>query len=285
MAAELSLSFRVGGTKSDQPAFVAARAVQVLREQAERKGMDRLVAAIETHQAQIIADITADASKFGASAAKVFTRVTSPASGTTSISLDDVARGAGVSTTDSLSKRLAGKSVVQWQALTRATIQNKQRRARARRGGTRRAAGSASTFFVDTGELRDTLNRLLGPALAMMLDPKIKVTRGPRKVTAAISIMAQASGREKAGVTGASFPGANTRGAIARNESLFVRYLKRAGAKDDPRHPLAYKLENPNGAHRSFLQNALVFWITVRLPIVLEKSLRSALAKRMKKVK
>jgi len=281
---DFSLNFRVGGTKSDQPAFVAARAMQVMREQAERKGMDRLVAAIEANQAQIVADIAADAAKFGASAAKVFTRIKSPATGSVSISLDDVARGAGVSSTDSLSKRLQGKSTVQWLALTRETIRNKQRRARARRGA-RRSAGDATTFFVDTGELRDTLNRYLGPALVLMLDPKIRVTRGPRKITATISVMAQASGREKAGVTGASFPGAVTRGAIARNESLFVRYLKRAGAKDDPRHPLAYKLENPNGAHRPFLQNALAYWISVRLPIVLEKSLRSALAKRIKKVK
>lgn len=288
--ADLALKFRVGGTAAGTaasvPGFVGDRAAKILAQAAEKKGLDRVIEAIQAHESQIVAEIAADAAKFGVSAAKVFTRIQSPATGAVSISLDDIHRNAGVTSTDSLSKRLQGKTTTQWQALTRATIANKQRRMRrARRGGARGSAGSANTFFVDTGALRDVLNQYLGPALAMLLDPKIVVKRGPRKVTATISVMAQASGREKAGVTGASFPGVSAPGVLSRNESLFVRYLKRAGVRDDPKHPLAYKLENPRGAHRPFLQNTLAFWISVRLPAVLEKSLKSALSRRLKKVK
>ncbi|GJE78084.1 hypothetical protein [Methylorubrum suomiense] len=286
MSADVSLNFRVGPAKSStsaaDPRFVAAKAVELLRQAAEAKGADRVVEAIVANQNQIVADVAADASKFAASAARIFTRIKSPPTGRISISLDDITRGAGVSSTDSMSKRLKGKSTVEWVALTQKTIANKRRRAR-RRGS--RSTGDVTTFFVDSGDLRQLLLTYLGPAVALLLDPKISVRRGPRKVTATISVMAQASGREKAGVTGASFPGAASPGAVAREESLFVRYLKRAGARDDPRHPLAYKLENPAGQHRPFLQNTLVFWLSTRLPVVLEKSLRMALAKRTRKGK
>ena len=286
---DVTLNFRVGAVKSStqasDPAFVAAKTVELLRRKAEEKGADRVVEAILANQAQIVADITADASKFAASAARVFTRIKSPPTGSVSISLDDVNRSAGVFSTDSTSKRLRGKTTVEWLALTKRTLDNKRRRQRASRRGGRGSAGEAATFFVDSGDLRKLLLDHLGPAMAAMLDPKITVRRGPRKVTATISVMAQASGREKAGVTGSSFPGAGAPGAVARQESLFVRYLKKAGARDNPRHPLAYKLENPNGQHRPFLQNALVFWLNVRLPLVLEKSLRTALSRRIKRVK
>lgn len=189
------------------------------------------------------------------------------------ISLDDVSRNAGVFSNDSMSKRLQGKTTVEWLALTKQTIANKRRR----------KAGSPTTFFVDSGALRDLLIEYLGPAMATLVDPRIVVRKGPRRVSVTLSLMAQASGREKAGVTGQSFPGA-TGGASAREESLFVRYLKKAGAPDrDPKHPLAYKLENPRGSHRPFLQDTLVYWISRRLPLVLDKSLRSALAKAKKK--
>lgn len=275
MAADLQLLFRVGGAKGGDAGFVAERAIAVLRERAEAKGIERLMDAIVADEKAIVAAITADAAKFGAQTARVMTRLKSPSTGSVTISLDDISRNAGVLSGDSMSKRLQGKTTTEWLALTPQTVANKRRR----------KSGEPTTFFVDTGALRKTLREYLGPAMEQLVDPKIVVRRGPRRVSVTLSLMAQASGREKAGVTGASFPGASG-GGIAREESLFVRYLKKAGAPDrDPKHPLAYKLENPRGAHRPFLQNSLIFWISRRLPLVLDKSLRSAVAKAKKKGK
>ena len=275
MAADLQLLFRVGGTKTSEPAAVAARAVAVLREHAEAKGIERVMEAVVANEQAIVAAVTADAAKFASQAARVFTRLKSPSSGSVSISLDDISRNAGVLSGDTMSKRLQGKTTTEWLALTKQTVAAKRRR----------KAGEPATFFVNTGALRTLLIEYLGPAMAALVDPRIVVRKGPRRVSVTLSIMAQASGREKAGVTGASFPGASG-GGVARDESLFVRYLKKAGAPDrDPKHPLAYKLENPRGSHRPFLQNTLVYWISRRLPIVLDKSLRSALAKTKKKGK
>jgi hypothetical protein len=279
MAADFGLTFRLVNAKVD-PAVAAERAVAMLREQIERKGMERVVRAIIDSQNEIVADIAADAKVFGAGIARVMTRVKSPASGTTSVSLDSAAKGSLVSSTDSMSSRLKGKTTVEWQALTAQTIRAKQNRMRVRNGGGRRPKGG-DTFFVDTGQLQKDLLTYLGDAFAGLIDPKIVVTEGKRKVSVRISLMSTASGSAKAGVTGDSFPGVNA-GSPARNESLFVRYLKRAGVRDDKRHPLAYKLENPRGSHRPFLQNSLSFWIANRLPVVLEKSLRKALSKRVK---
>lgn len=275
MAADLQLLFRVGGSKTGDPGFVAARAVELLRERAEAKGIERLMEAIVADEKAIVAAITADADKFAGQAARVFTRLKSPSSGSVTISLDDISRNAGVLSSDSMSKRLQGKTTTEWLALTKQTVANKRRR----------KAGEPTTFFVETGALKALLTEYLGPAMAALVDPRIVVRKGPRRVSVTLSLMAQASGREKAGVTGASFPGA-AGGGIAREESLFVRYLKKVGAPDrDPKHPLAYKLENPRGAHRPFLQNTLVYWISRRLPLVLDKSLRSAVAKSKKKGK
>ncbi len=286
---DVKLNFRVGrsaaSTRAPDPAFVAAAVVEKMREAAQKRGIDAVVLALTNHQDEIIAAITADASKFAASAARVFTRIRSPASGAISISLDDVTRGAGVTSTDSLSKRLQGKSTVEWLALTRKTVANKRRKQRARGTRSRGSTAQAETFFVDSGALRDVLLQYLGPAMAALLDPRVTIKRHSRGVTATVSVMSQASGREKAGVTSSSFPGAASPGAISRGESLFTRYLKRVGVRDDPRHPLAYKLENPRGQHRPFLQNMLVFWLSNRLPIVFEKALKSALSKSIKRSK
>lgn len=275
MAADLQLLFRVGGSKTGDPGFVAARAVELLRERGEAKGIERVMEAVIADEPAIVAAVTADAAKFASQAARVFTRLKSPSSGSVSISLDDISRNAGVLSGDSMSKRLQGKTTTEWLALTKQTVAAKRRR----------KVGEPATFFVNTGALRTLLTEYLGPAMAALVDPRIVVRKGPRRVSVTLSLMAQASGREKAGVTGASFPGANG-GGVARDESLFVRYLKKAGAPDrDPKHPLAYKLENPRGSHRPFLQNTLVYWISRRLPLVLDKSLRSALAKTKKKGK
>ncbi|PZP71770.1 hypothetical protein [Methylorubrum populi] len=289
MAADFTLNFRVGGTRASaaerDPKFIAARTVELLRKQAEAKGVERVAEAIVAAEAAIIQDITLDAQRFGASAARVFTRIKSPASGSVSIAFDTINRGAAVFSSDRTSSRLKGKTTTEWLALTKATIANKHRRMKASRRRTRgvRSAGDPNTFFVDTGDLRKTLTDFLGPAMGMLVDPKITVRRGPRKVTVSISLLAQASGKEKAGVSAQSLPGAYG-GRATRSESLFLRYLKKAGAPDrDPKHPLAHKLENPRGISRPFLQDTLLYWISIRLPLVLEKSLRTALSRRTKK--
>lgn len=288
---DFALNFRLGARRAGageppDPSFVAAKAVELLRRQAEAKGVERVAEAVLAAQNEIVQDIAQDAARFGSQAARVFTRIKSPTEGMVSTALDGISRAAAVSSTNRMSARLKGKTTVEWAALTKGTLENKRRRLRAaRRGGGRRTAGEATTFFVDSGELRSVLTSFLGPAMALLVDPKVTVRRGPRKVTVSLSLMAQASGKEKAGVTAAAIPGIYG-GGTAREESLFVRYLKKAGAPDrDPLHPLAYKLENPRGAHRPFLQNTLVFWVSNRLPLVLEKSLRTALSRRVKKGK
>ncbi|GBU16875.1 MULTISPECIES: hypothetical protein [Methylobacterium] len=286
---DFTLLFRVGGRRANtvdqDPSFVAAKSVELLRAQAEKKGVERTAEGIFAARDDIVRDIAQDADRFGSQAARVFTKIRSPASGTITTALDGISRASAVSSTDSASSRLKGKTTVEWVALTKRTLENKRRRmvsSRRRRGAV--SAGQPDTFFVDTGNLRKVLLDYFGPALASLVDPKIIVRRGPRKVTVSLSILAQASGKEKAGVSPQSLPGAYGDGG-ARSESLFVRYLKKVGAPDrDPKHPLLYKLENPHGTHRPFFQNTLIFWISNRLPIVLDKSLRKALSRRVKKV-
>lgn len=289
MAADFQINVRAGGNRGSAtestPAFIAQRVVDALRKQIEAKGTERVLEAIITHQEAIIRDITRDALRFGDQAARVFTRVKSSTAGTVSISLDDISKRTGtlVSSTDRMSARLKGRTTVEWLALRTKTVEAKRRRMRRKRGkGARKSAGEPETFFVDSGALRETLTSFLGPALALLINPKITVRRGPRKVTATLSIMAQASGKEKAGLTYQTLPQAYGGGSAAESESLFVRYLKRAGAKDPH---LGAKLENPRGRHRPFLQNTLIFWISNRMPLVFEKSLKAALSKRMVKVK
>lgn len=281
MPADLTLNFRLGGAAGGtRNTAMTDKIMTVLREKLEKKGVDRIYEALNDPaiQAKILADITADARKFGMATANVMTRIKSSPAGPTSISIDGLIRRAAIFSNDPSSSRLTGKTVVQWRALTEATLANKRRRAAASRGrnATGRSAREPNTYFVDTGDLRKVLNDHLGEAFALLVDPRIVVKEGAKKVTVTLSIMAQASGREKAGVT-------DLTAGIEREETMFVRYLKRAGARDDGRHPLAYKLTNPRGDHRPFLQNSLAFWITARLPLVLDKSLRSALARRVKK--
>ncbi len=274
MPADLQLLFRVGGSKTGDPGFVAARAVELLRERAEAKGIERLMEAIVADEKAIVNAVTADAAKFAGQAARVFTRLKSPSSGSVTISLDDISRNAGCC------RPTACRSGCRARPPPSGWPHKADR-------GEQAAPEGRRAHHVLRGDraLKALLTEYLGPAMAALVDPRIVVRKGPRRVSVTLSLMAQASGREKAGVTGASFPGA-AGGGIAREESLFVRYLKKAGAPDrDPKHPLAYKLENPRGAHRPFLQNTLVYWISRRLPLVLDKSLRSALAKAKKKGK
>lgn len=290
---DFTLNFRVGGerrsTADADPKFVAAKTVAALRAQAEKKSVERVALALEAAAPDIIAAITKDAETFGSRAARVFTKIQSPEGhGVVSTALEGISRSSAIFSRDRGSSRLQGKTTVEWAALTKATLNNKRRRQRAarrRRKGTSKSAGAPETFFVDTGALRQVLLDYMGPAFAALVDPKVVVKRGPKKVTVTLSILAQASGKEKAGVTSDSLPGIY-RDANTDSESLFVRYLKRAGAPDrDGKHPLQRKLENPRGKHRPFFQNTLIFWISQRLPGVLDKSLRSAIAQRSKKAK
>lgn len=278
----VTLNVRVGGQKrattQNDPAFVGNRLVEVLRQAADRKGIDQVMAALETNMPAIIAEVTEDARRFGDAAARVMTKIQSPIGGSVTVSLDAIPRRSAVFSTDRMSTKLKGKTTVEWLALSAETRRNKRNRARLRGG---RGKGDTNTFFVDSGELKKTLEQHLGPAFAMLVDPKIIVRRTKTGANVTLSIMAQASGKEKAGVTGDSFPGVMGAGA-ARDESLFVRYLKRSGARDDK---LSYKLGNPRGFQRPFLQNSLAYWISRRMPAVLEGSLRSALAKNLKKAK
>lgn len=290
---DFTLNFRVGAgrrsTTESTADFVAAKAVEVLRAQAEKKGVERVAAAVEASSADIIRDITVDAERFGSQAARVFTKIQSPASATGSVitALEGIPRASAVSSRDAGSSRLKGKTTVEWKALMKTTLENKRRRMQAskrRRSGVT-SAGQPTTFFVDTGALRAVLLSYMGPAFAALIDPKIVVRRGPRKVTVSLSILAQASGKEKAGVSSDSLPGIY-RSASTDSEALFVRYLKKVGAPDrDPRHPLKHKLENPRGKHRPFFQNTLIFWLATRLPAVLDKSLRTSISRRTKKAK
>jgi hypothetical protein len=289
MVADFAINVRAGGnrqsTAENTPEFIARKTVDALRRQIEAKGVERVLEAIVANEAAIVRDVTRDAERFGGQAARVFTRVKSSPGGTVSISLDDISQRTGtlVSSTDRMSSRLKGKTTVEWLALRKATVDAKRRRMRQkRRKKAARSAGEPETFFVDSGALRATLTDFLGPAMALLVDPKILVRRGTRKVTATMSVMAQASGREKAGLTYQTLPQAYGGATATGSESLFIRYLKRAGAKDTN---LGAKLENPNGRHRPFLQNTLVYWISNRMPLVFEKSLKTALAKRVKKVK
>lgn len=281
----VSLSVRVGGqrrgtSEASDPNFVANRLVQVLKDAADKKGIDAVIAALEANMDKIIAEVTRDAQNFGDAAARVMTKIQSPIGGSTTVSLDAIPRRSAVYSTDRMSTKLKGKTTVEWLALSAETRRNKRNRARLRGG--RQSKTGPTTFFVDSGALKKVLDQYLGQAFALLVDPRIIVRRTKTGVNVTLSIMAQASGREKAGVTGDSFPGVNAPGTIAREESLFVRYLKRAGARDDK---LSYKLGNPRGFQRPFLQNSLAFWISNRMPAVLEGSLRTALAKNLKKGK
>lgn len=278
----VSLRVRVGGqkrsTSDSDPAFVGNRLVEVLRDAARKKGIEAVMEALETNMPAIIAEVTEDARRFGDAAARVMTKIQSPIGGSVTVSLDAIPRRSAVFSTDRMSTKLKGKTTVEWLALSAETRRNKRNRARLRGG---KGKGDTNTFFVDSGALKKTLDQHLGLAFAMLVDPKIVVRRTKTGANVTLSIMAQASGKEKAGVTGESFPGVMGAGA-AREESLFVRYLKRSGARDDK---LSYKLGNPRGFQRPFLQNSLAYWISRRMPAVLEGSLRSALAKNLKKAK
>jgi hypothetical protein len=279
MADKLSLRFRIGPQMSGttkRAEDATAEVVQVLRKMIKEKGVEDLAAAIVIGQESIIREIRLDADRFARNAASVMTRVRSPATGSIYVSVDDVNRNFVGSTSFEQFKegnRLVEGShtVVSWNALTARTLANK--RYRSRKMGPR---GGSDTFFVDSGELRSVLTTYLGPAFAALVDPQIIVNDYPEKgkVTVTLITMAKNIGFAKKFVGRENLPFLNTgssgNAASSGNETVLVQYLRSAGARDPD---LGAKLTNPRGTQRPFLQPVLAFWLTTRLPIVLERCL------------
>lgn len=285
MVDQLAIKFRIGtristADKASRPDDVTSEIIDKLKRMIKSKGIDNLQAALFLNQEMIIKEITTDATRFAQNAAKVMTRVRSPATGSVYVSVDDVNRNfVGSATFEEFKagSRLVenGATVVSWNALTARTLANKRRRNKS--FGPR---GAADQFFVDSGELRSTLITYLGPAFASLIDPKIifKRYREPDRVTATLTVMAKNMGFAKKGVSAANLPFMSTgqagNRASAGSENLMVSYLRAAGARDPD---LAAKLTNPRGAQRPFLQPVLAFWLTTRLPIVLERAMKKAM--------
>lgn len=288
MADKVSLRFRIGpqqGTVGGKrPQDVTADVTQKLTRFAKEQGVENLVAALFASKEEILKSIRLDANRFAENAARVMTRVRSPSTGSIFVSVDDVNRnfvGAISMNEFREGNRMVegGHTVVSWNALTARTLANK--RSRATRLGPR---GSPDQFFVDSGQLRSLLITYLGPAFAALVDPAIVFKRvenddGPTdKVNVTLITMAKNSGFAKKGVGRENFPFLNTgqmgNKASSSNETMMVQYLQAAGANDPN---LGAKLTNPRGAQRPFLQPVLAFWLTNRLPIVLERSLIKAL--------
>ena len=285
--ADLEIRFSAGAQKSSaaNPVAVTRDVVRILRKVAADKGRVELRAALTAGGPEIVEALRADANRFASNAAKVFTRIQSPATGrgTVSISLDDVNRNiAGFSSETGRALRRTrigdpdkGHQLIQWTALTRRTLANK--RGRQKRG---QLAGAPTTFFVDSGQLRDVLLTYLGPAMANLIDPIIKVYERDGVVRINVSVMSKTYGMAKAGVSQANLPllgGADSQGLTSRNETIFASALVAAGAPN-LKGTLQERLTNPRGAQRAFLQAVLAFWLFKRLPLVFERSLMKVLA-------
>lgn len=282
---KLTLRFRAGPRSTAvggaRPEDITAEVEDKLRRMAKKVGLEELAAALFTSKDAVLREIRVDATRFAENAAKVMTRVRSPTTGSIYVSVDDVNRNfVGSSSFEEFkagSRLVEGShTVVSWNALTARTLARK--RGRQRGFGPR---GSPETFFVDSGQLRSLLITYLGPAFAMLIDPQIIFTRKEEGVTVTLTVMAKNAGFAKRGVGKANAPflasGQAGNAASAGNENLMVSYLQAAGARDPK---LAAKLTNPRGIHRPFLQPVLAYWLTTRLPIVLERALLKALKSR-----
>lgn len=282
MAEKLILKFRAGPQVSTvgekRPEDITAEVEDKMRRLVKKVGLEDLASALFISKEPVLKEIRLDATRFAENAAKVMTRVKSPATGSVYVSVDDVNRNFVGSVSFEQFKegnRLVENShtVVSWNALTARTLANKK--SRGQKFGPR---GAPDQFFVDSGQLRSLLITYLGPAFANLVDPQLAFNRRQDAVTVVLSVMTKNVGFAKKFVGKANAPFLNTgnqgNAASGQNETLMVAYLKAAGARDPN---LGAKLENPRGSHRPFLLPVLAFWLTTRLPLVLERALMKAL--------
>jgi hypothetical protein len=250
-----------------------------VREEAKALSSSLVYRAIMLNREGIIRDVERDLSKFGRQVANYFTRIESPNTSsrrkrgpspaeTIQINLT----GLGPAATDGAGftvnrrfRRERPVTAIRWAALSPRTIRNKRH----------------TTYFINSGELKQALVEGLGPAFVGLVNPAISIekTESGDKVARIRALM---NPRFRTGLLA-------DRGAVGDrygSEKLILSYLKTANQE-----VTLAKLANLgrimegtdthfNRPHRPFIQPALAFWVLSRLPVVFGGAVNKALKRK-----